>query len=45
MVLSVGEFAPDFVVTDTDGLVHELSKMVETGTVILAFFPKAYTPG
>jgi thioredoxin-dependent peroxiredoxin len=41
----VGELAPDFTAVDTDGQVHELSAMVETGPVVLAFFPKAFTPG
>lgn len=43
--LNVGDTAPDFDVTDTDGQRHHLSEMVETGPVILAFFPKAFTPG
>jgi peroxiredoxin len=41
----VGDTAPDFEVTDTDGQVHKLSQMVTRGPVILAFFPKAFTPG
>ena len=41
----VGDVAPDFKVTDTDGKSHTLSKMVERGPVILAFFPKAFTSG
>jgi len=42
---AVGDTAPDFDVTDTDGNRHKLSEMVEGGAVILAFFPKAFTPG
>lgn len=43
--LGVGDTAPDFEVVDTDGQVHALSQMVTRGPVILAFFPKAFTPG
>lgn len=43
--MSVGEIAPDFTVTDTDGASWTLSKMVETGPVLVAFFPKAFTGG
>ena len=43
--LAVGDIAPDFTVTDTDGTSHTLSALVEQGAVILAFFPKAFTPG
>lgn len=50
MVLSastpeVGQVAPDFTVKDIDGKELKLSKLVEEGPVILAFFPKARTPG
>ena len=40
-----GDTAPDFDVTDTDGNRLALSALVERGPVILAFFPKAFTPG
>jgi peroxiredoxin len=43
--LNVGDTAPDFTTTDTEGNTHQLSAMVESGPVILAFFPKAFTPG
>ena len=43
--LSVGAIAPEFDIEDTDGNRHVLSEMVENGPVILAFFPKAFTPG
>lgn len=42
---SVGQIAPDFTVKDIDGNELTLSKLVEQGPVILAFFPKAFTPG
>ncbi len=41
----VGDIAPAFEVTDTDGQRHALDALVERGPVILAFFPKAFTPG
>jgi peroxiredoxin len=41
----VGDLAPDFTVTDTDGRTHTLSKMLENGPVVVAFFPKAFTSG
>ena len=43
--MSVGEVAPDFTVKDTDGTSWTLSKMVEQGPVVVAFFPKAFTGG
>lgn len=42
---AVGEFAPDFTVKDVDGVELTLSSLVERGPVVLAFFPKAFTPG
>lgn len=41
----VGDIAPDFSVTDTDGVTWNLDKMVERGPVLVAFFPKAFTGG
>lgn len=41
----VGDVAPDFSVKDVDGQQLKLSEMTERGTVILAFFPKAFTAG
>jgi peroxiredoxin Q/BCP len=41
----VGDTAPDFTVTDTDGKQLTLSQLVKQGPVILAFFPKAFTGG
>lgn len=40
-----GQVAPDFTVTDTDGVTHHLDEMVKHGPVIVAFFPKAFTGG
>jgi len=41
----VGDVAPDFTATDSEGKAHTLSEMVKQGTVIVAFFPKAFTSG
>lgn len=41
----VGQIAPDFTAVDTDGISHHLDDMVKHGPVIVAFFPKAFTPG
>jgi peroxiredoxin Q/BCP len=41
----VGQTAPDFTAKDIDGHELTLSKLVEDGPVILAFFVKARTPG
>lgn len=43
--LKVGDPAPDFTLNDQDGKPVRLSKALETGPVILAFYPKAFTPG
>ena len=40
-----GDTVEDFTVQDTDGRTWTLSEMVERGPAILAFFPKAFTPG
>lgn len=41
----VGSVAPDFTVKDTGGQSLTLSKLVERGPVVVAFFPKAFTAG
>jgi peroxiredoxin Q/BCP len=43
--LKVGDKAPDFTLPGTDGQPVILSRLLERGPVILAFFPKAFTPG
>jgi peroxiredoxin Q/BCP len=43
--LKVGDKAPDFTLPGTDGQPVTLSKLLARGPVILAFFPKAFTPG
>ncbi len=43
--LKVGDKAPDFTLPDTDGRAVTLSKLLEHGPVILAFYVKAFTPG
>jgi peroxiredoxin Q/BCP len=43
--LKAGDRAPDFTLPDTEGKPVTLSKLLERGPVILAFFPKAFTAG
>ncbi len=43
--LKVGDRAPDFTLPDQDGTPVTLSKLLARGPVILAFFPKSFTPG
>ena len=43
--LKVGDKAPDFTLPDTDGKPVVLSKLLQQGPVILAFYIKAFTPG
>jgi peroxiredoxin len=42
---AAGDVAPDFTATDTQGKPRTLSELVKKGSVIVAFFPKAFTPG
>ncbi len=43
--LEVGEPAPDFLFEGTDGSFHRLSEHLGQRGVIVAWFPKAFTPG
>jgi thioredoxin-dependent peroxiredoxin len=43
--IKVGDKAPDFTLTDTEGKQVTLSAMLRSGPAILFFFPKAFTPG
>jgi peroxiredoxin Q/BCP len=43
--LKVGDRAPAFTLPDTDGRPVSLESLLAKGPVILAFFPKAFTPG
>jgi peroxiredoxin Q/BCP len=43
--LKVGDKAPPFALPDTDGAPVSLEGLLAKGPVILAFFPKAFTPG
>ena len=43
--LQVGDKAPDFTLPDSEGRPVTLSKLLQDGPVILAFYPKAFTPG
>lgn len=42
--LKVGDMAPDFALQGSDGKVHTLSEY-KGRTVVLAWFPKAFTGG
>jgi peroxiredoxin Q/BCP len=43
--LKVGDKAPSFTLPDTSGQQVSLPSLLARGPVILAFFPKAFTPG
>ena len=43
--LSVGDKAPDFALVGSDGREHRLADYVGKRGVVLAWFPKAFTPG
>ena len=43
--LKVGDKAPDFTLSDQEGKSVTLSTALQVGPVILAFYPKAFTPG
>jgi len=43
--LEVGERAPDFSLAGSDGKTHKLSEFAGKQGVVLAWFPKAFTPG
>jgi peroxiredoxin len=42
---AVGDTVADFTVKDIDGVELQLSELVKKGNVVIAFFPKAFTPG
>jgi hypothetical protein len=45
--LAVGDAAPSFVFQGSDGKEYSLAGLLGSGTqgIVLAFFPKAFTPG
>ena len=45
--LASGDAAPSFVFQGSDGREYSLAGLLESGTqgIVLAFFPKAFTPG
>src|SRR5271157_6065862 len=43
--LKVGDMAPDFNLPGSDGQIHRLSDYRGRQAVVLAWFPKAFTPG
>ena len=44
-MLEVGDIAPDWTLPGSDGETHNLSQLLSEGTVVLAWYPKAYTRG
>ncbi len=43
--LAVGDTAPDFSLKGSDGATYSLAQFKGEKPVVLAFFPKAFTPG
>ncbi len=43
--LKVGDKAPDFTLPSTDGGTVHLADLLGKGTIVLAFFPAAFTGG
>ena len=43
MVLRLGQKAPEFSLPDSDGKTRSLGEFTRLGTVILAFFPFAFS--
>jgi peroxiredoxin Q/BCP len=43
--LKPGDRAPDFTLVGTDGKTYRLSNFVGERGLVLAWFPKAFTPG
>ncbi len=43
--LEVGDVAPNFSLEGSDGQIHQLSDYLGNQTVVIAWFPKAYTRG
>jgi peroxiredoxin Q/BCP len=45
VTLTAGDIAPDFALMGSDGTTHRLSEITEERTVVIAWFPKAFTGG
>ena len=43
--LAVGDAAPDFTLEGTDGVAYRLRDFVGKQAIVVAWFPKAFTPG
>ena len=44
-MLKAGSRAPEFILPDTDGVDTALSALLQSGTLILYFYPADFTPG
>jgi peroxiredoxin len=44
-ILKVGDKAPDFTLPSTDGSTMHLADLIGKSTIVLAFFPAAFTGG
>ena len=45
MALEIGDAAPDFTLSASDGKTYTLSQFKGQQAVVIAFFPKAFTGG
>lgn len=43
--IEVGQLAPDFIASDQDGKIHQLSSFKGKKNVVLAFYPRNFTGG
>ena len=43
--LKIGQAAPDFIASDQDGKIYQLSQFEGRQNVVLAFYPKDFTGG
>lgn len=43
--LKIGDIAPDFTLPASDGRTYRLADLAGDGTIVIAWFPKAFTGG